>query len=125
MPMPPEATSQIQRGFFELLENHFELTSLELRYECEEGRRRLLYAGFAVLCFMAAFALFNWGLVFAMVALGLPIFISCFILSVVWGLASYGVCRQAPKRDPRAGEPFAGTRAEFEETLRWIQNRFS
>ncbi len=107
-----------------LLEDHFELAQLECRYEYEAGRRRLGWIGLAVLCLSSAFALLQVTLIEGLRAAGLPLYAACLMLAVLWSVIGIGVYLRCTTRDPKAGEPFMGTRAEFKRSFQWIQTHF-
>ena len=107
------------------LSDHFDLATLELRYEVGIAGRRLLVFGIALILGLTAFALLQISLVFALMKIGLSISLACLILAVVYAGVAVVLGVMFGRRSPKSGAPFAATQREVKESLRWIQKLFS
>ena len=110
---------------FELIDDHLELASLEWEYEKAQSLRRLGgLAGVAVMV-LSAFALLQVAAVYGLVHFGLSVGFACLALAGVYVAIAVFLFWKFGRRDPRAGEPFQGTRQELHYNLKWIRQFFS
>jgi uncharacterized membrane protein YqjE len=120
-----ESQKSVTGEVLSLLEDHMELASLEWEYEKAQSMRRLGALAGAALLVVTAFAFLQVAIVQGLVAFGLSLPVASLVLAGVYGIAAAGLMATSGRRDPRAGEPFQGTRAEIKRNLRWIRQIFS
>jgi uncharacterized membrane protein YqjE len=118
---PPSSVSLIMQ----LVTDHFRLLHLEWTYEKEEGRRRLCFGAFAVLCLIGAFTLGNVALIDILLRQGIALYQAAFAMAGLWTVMSLVIYQTWIRRDPRVGRPFDITRRELKESAQWIRTRFS
>jgi hypothetical protein len=120
-----EDRSSLWRDVMEQISDHLDLAALELRYETQQAKKRLLAAVIVLILVLTGFMLLQVALVEGLMRVGLSLGLASFFLSLAYftlALVAYWVLG---RRDKRAGPPFFGTLREIHETLRWIQKTFS
>ena len=108
-----------------LIEDHIELAHLEYRYEKTQSWRQLGVGALTAFCALSAFLFIQVAAILGLVRAGVPLYAICLGLGVVYTVCGFIFYRRFGHRDPRAGEPFQGSREELTRSLQWIQHLLS
>ena len=125
--MGPEA--ERKKGIFDdlraMLADQTELARLEWRYESAQAARRGLALVAAALLLASAVGILEAVTLHLFVKAGLSWLAAASTLGVLDLIGAGALWRFAGRRDPRAGQPFEGSRREALETVAWIRKLFS
>ncbi len=119
-----ESKGRIQQ-ILEVLTDHAELASLELRFEAKQASRRLAVLAAVALLISMVVVLLHVALILGLVALGLHPAFACLVVAAADAGGAYAMAVNLGRRDPRAGSPFEQTRQELPESVEWIRKLFS
>ena len=123
--VPSKKTRSFLSHLITILQDHLELAELEWKYERGQVQRRIAAWAIAALLILVAVVLLQIALISALMSQGLSLGVVCLTLTVVYGVIAGGIAFLFGRRDPKAGDPFQGTKQELLRNLQWIQKLFS
>jgi hypothetical protein len=109
---------------YALLRSHMRLFYYELKHEKELAWRRLRFIGAGVMFLVACGAFLEVAAFGALRNAGFNLFVSAGIMSTangIWGAVLIWIVGRRPLDD---GKAFEMSRAEYQRTKQWIENRF-
>jgi hypothetical protein len=109
----------------QLLKTHIELGLLESRFEAEQRARRAAVLAVAAFLGLTAYVFLQVLIVQGLMAAGLSAALACLVLFGLYALTAAVLVLAVGKRQPQAGQPFQGSRDEFQRSREWIRARFS
>jgi hypothetical protein len=109
---------------YALLRSHTRLFYCELQHEKELAWRRLRYVGAGVVFLVACGAFLEIAAFGGLRAAGLNLFGSSAVMAAANGILGAVLVWIVGRRPPADGEAFEMSRAEYQRTKQWIENRF-
>jgi uncharacterized membrane protein YqjE len=121
-PAEPKLSAMEQVGA--MLKAHLDLAKLESQFEMATLLKRAAAMAVAAVLGVTTYVLLQIAFVHGLIALGLPLWAACLIVSAVYAAGIAFLVFSVGKRDAKAGEPFQGTREEWQRSREWIRKRF-
>ncbi len=110
---------------YALLRSHTRLFYYELQHETELAWRRLRVIGAGVVLLIACGAFVEVAAFGGLRAAGLNLFLSAGLMAAMNGIAGAVLIWVIGRRSSGEGKSFEMTRAEYQRTRQWIENRFA
>lgn len=107
-----------------LLKSHARLFYYELQHETDLAWRRLQIIGVGVMLLLACSVFIEVAAFAALRVLGLNLFVALGLMAVVNGLTGAMLILRVGRRLTNDGNVFEMSRAEYQRTIQWIENRF-
>jgi hypothetical protein len=110
---------------YTLLRSHARLFYYEFQHEKEIAWRRLRIVGAGVMCLVACGAFIEIAVFGGLQVAGLNLFLSALVMAAINALLGSALIWSVGKRPAEDGEAFEMSRAEYQRTKQWIDNRIA
>lgn len=110
---------------YTLLRAHSRLFYHELQHERDLARRRLRAIGVGVVCLIASGVFVEVAVYGSLKAAGLSPLLAAGLMALFNGVVGGVLVWYVGRRPKESGAAFEMTRAEYQRTRQWIENRFS